>query len=250
MALGGMKIAVVTPGRLFIIQINVHDDREPSFLNKDCDEIDVTASAEPLKLMITDPNLEKPRSRGFMRDAHFIDGGRALLICYLDTKEVVVWSINPWRRIWQCPLERRIGNSDWSPSSNALAIWNLQNGVDVYHLTDTCEHVGNFPVEIRNQPAMQVQWGFYGECVISGSHKGRIYVWGTQTGKILQILQHGKRSQIIQAITYFSPNYHHHMIASACQPTSDGERPIIKIWQADTVSFWNVTYLVVILTRL
>ena len=127
MALEGMKIAVVTPGRLFIMQIKVHDDREPSFLNKDCDEIDVAASTEPLKVMITDPNLEKPRSRGFMRNAHFIDRGRALLICYLDTKEVyvthdtlrrfrmipysfvrVVWSINPWRRIWQCPLERRM----------------------------------------------------------------------------------------------------------------------------------------------
>ena len=62
----------------------------------------------------------------------------------------------------------------------------------MYRFTDTCKHVGNFPVEIRNQPAMQVRWGFYGQCVISGSHKGKIYIWGTQTGKTLQVLRHGK----------------------------------------------------------
>jgi WD40 repeat protein len=159
-----------------------------------------------------------------MINAHFIDGGRSLLICFLDTKLLCVgifvtcsypvqvclarsghYTNGPscGKAIYctKCTNSFKIeikdidkiprGSSSWSPATNSLLVWNLMTGLDVYQLTEKCTRTRNFFFKLSEHPIIQVAWGFNGLCAISGSPFGDVFLWNVETGEQFQVLSHG-----------------------------------------------------------
>ncbi|KAG2058419.1 WD40 repeat-like protein [Suillus hirtellus] len=84
---------------------------------------------------------------------HFYDKGASLLVSYLESGDVLCYSIEPWDLKWQKKVQSRIGNT--ALDGNYLLMSNLKDGVDKYTIP-TLQCVQSFTHVILDNIPLQI----------------------------------------------------------------------------------------------
>ncbi|EGO28142.1 hypothetical protein SERLADRAFT_433992 [Serpula lacrymans var. lacrymans S7.9] len=189
----------------------------------------------PLREILSEPpQAEAPRP-ALARCVHFFDEDRAIMVAFLDSKEIIAWKIAPWKKCWYVKLHSRIGNTSWWPATRSLLVSNLVDGVDIYRITDRPTFIRKLPVRITRNYTKQVHFGWNGALAVCGSDRGEVYLWEVESGTPHQVLVHGGETELIQAVSCCSPSKKKHMLASGSTDAGNC-RPSIKVWVASTTS--------------
>ncbi|KAG1794228.1 WD40-repeat-containing domain protein, partial [Suillus plorans] len=169
-------IAATGPGRVVLFRLSV-------------------GKLEPLQCLLADPPFSQDPRPALVVSTHFFQKGKSILVSYLDSREIVAWSISPWKELWRQKFGNRIGSSAYSDSLGSLLVWNLVDGINVYRLTDnpTCHLllVQTLRIKIRRNRICDVQFDSTGEFAISGSDNGELHLWNIDSGQLDQALCHG-----------------------------------------------------------
>lgn len=83
------------------------------------------------------------------------------------------------------------GNTAWSPETKLLLVWNLLDGVDVYHVVEQPVWIRKLRVKVKKNNVKQVEFGWSGKYAMSGSDTGEVYIWDVQLGSLVATLRHG-----------------------------------------------------------
>ena len=90
------------------------------------------------------------------------------------------------------------GYSAYHEQQRILLIWNLEDGCDIYRLTDhhpySLIHLHRLSCRVRQNHICQVQFDLNGRVAITGSDNGEVMLWDVALGKLVQVLHHGKGS--------------------------------------------------------
>ncbi|KAG2092257.1 hypothetical protein BD769DRAFT_1371002, partial [Suillus cothurnatus] len=194
----------------------------------------------PLQCLLADPPFSQDPRPALAISTHFFQKGKSILISYLDSREIVAWTISPWKKLWRQKFSSCIGSSAYSDSLGSLLVWNLEDGINVYRLTDnpTCHLllVRMLHMKIRRNRICDVQFDSTGEFAISGSDNGEVHLWNIDSGQLDQALCHGRgKNQLNEpSMTYCLVQNGRHFIASGSSEHEDW-RPYIKIWSSQVV---------------
>lgn len=113
------------------------------------------------------------------------------------------------------------GNLAWSTHSNTLLVWNLSDGVDVYHIQHHGQPVWvkKLGMDVKRNMVVQVAFGNEGKLAMSGSDRGEVWIWdlGAETSQDAQVLVHSKGELCEQYWVYPSS---HMCCRSSCHPIS------------------------------
>ncbi|KIM59658.1 hypothetical protein SCLCIDRAFT_100030, partial [Scleroderma citrinum Foug A] len=149
----------------------------------------------PLKYLIADLIPQQPSHRALARTCHFFDNGKSVMVCFLDSKEVMAWNVSPWAWIWRHKLVTRIGSTAYHDTSKSLLIWNLHDGVDLYRICDSPTeqllHVQKLRIKTRDLCICGVQFDVSGRTAIVGGDNGEVCIWDIESAKPMQVLSHG-----------------------------------------------------------
>ncbi|KAI6135269.1 WD40-repeat-containing domain protein, partial [Pisolithus thermaeus] len=152
--------------------------------------------AFPLRYFIVDPVPSQPSRRALARSCHFFNNGKSLMVCFLDSKEVIAWDVGSWTRIWRHKLVTRIGSTAYHDATQSLLVWNLHDRVDIYRICDSPTerllHVQKLCIKMRESRICGVQFDAAGSTVIVGGDNGEVSVWNVESAKPIQVLSHGK----------------------------------------------------------
>ncbi|KAI5993168.1 WD40-repeat-containing domain protein, partial [Pisolithus marmoratus] len=152
-------------------------------------------TAVPLRYFIADLVPNQPSHRALTRSCHFFNSGKLLMVCFLDSKEVIAWNVSPWTQIWHYKLVTRIGSTAYHDMTQSLLIWNLHDGVDIYHVcnssTEQLLHVQKLHVKTRDLCICGVQFDVTGSAAIVGRDNGKVSIWNIESAKPMQVLSHG-----------------------------------------------------------
>ncbi|KAG1898412.1 uncharacterized protein F5891DRAFT_906295, partial [Suillus fuscotomentosus] len=123
----------------------------------------------PCEHILTEPPLTHPLKQALVCRVHFHDSGHSVMVVFLDSKEIMSWSISPWKEQWQDKLTMRIRNTAWSLETRLLFVWNLIDSIDVYHLADHPVFVQQFSIKIQRNNIKQVEFVCHGKYALCGS---------------------------------------------------------------------------------
>ncbi|KAI6040011.1 hypothetical protein EDC04DRAFT_2894716 [Pisolithus marmoratus] len=171
-----------------------------------------------------------------VRALAFREGGHHLLATYLS-HGIVCWDlVHPQTQLlWTTvPMHshRLIGHSLLSPDEQALLIYNLSEGMDLYKI-----HTGeNIPV--------QVTFLHDGRAAACGSTDGNVMVWDIANEDQIQVLPHdagtgnfGKLDALCAVPVDWPQAYQYRHFALLAAGTShSSENTYIRIWRSDTRS--------------
>jgi WD40 repeat protein len=77
-----------------------------------------------------------------------------------------------------------------------LLVWNLVDGIDVYQLIgEPAPHlvrIRHLRIKIRRNRVCFVQFDHDGKTAIAGGDNGQVLTWSLSSGKLVQVLPHGK----------------------------------------------------------
>ncbi|KAF8225586.1 hypothetical protein L208DRAFT_1305626 [Tricholoma matsutake] len=138
--------------------------------------------------MLTEPKAMEPQFPAHAHVVHFFNSGKSIMAGFLDSKEIIAWSLSPWARLWRHKLATRIGNTAWSTSTGMLLVWNLADGINLYHVTDRPVWIKKLRVLIRQNIVIQVAFGVKGQYAISGTDNGEVIIWDLKSAEPDQIL--------------------------------------------------------------
>ncbi|KAG1808782.1 hypothetical protein EV424DRAFT_1350218 [Suillus variegatus] len=62
----------------------------------------------PFEHILTEPPLTHPPKQAHACRVHFHDSGHSVMVVFLDSKEIMSWSISPWKEQWRDKLTMRI----------------------------------------------------------------------------------------------------------------------------------------------
>ncbi|KAI6104833.1 WD40-repeat-containing domain protein, partial [Pisolithus croceorrhizus] len=148
----------------------------------------------PLRYFIADPVPDQPSCRALARSCHFFNNGKSLMVCFLDSKEVIAWNVSPWTRIWRYKLVTRIGSTAYHDTMQSLLVWNLHDGVDVYRMcnspTEQLLHVWKLHIKTRDLRICAVQFDATRSAAIVGGDNGEVSIWNIESAKPMQVLSH------------------------------------------------------------
>ncbi|KIN95631.1 hypothetical protein M404DRAFT_165279, partial [Pisolithus tinctorius Marx 270] len=98
------------------------------------------------------------------------------------------------------------GATAYHEETRMFLIWNLIDGIDIYHLSDkpmAClHHVHHLWVTIQCNHICQVHLSLDGLVAITSSDNGQVMLWDIHSGKLTQSLQHGKGEFFIGSLSY------------------------------------------------
>ncbi|KLO05602.1 WD40 repeat-like protein [Schizopora paradoxa] len=140
--------------------------------------------AETVKLLVTED------FQATARTVHFTDGGATLVVGFLESRELLVWQVEPWEKRMHVELNTRIGHSAWSPEYRTLAVANLVNGVDLYQQLEPPVWNKTLTRSMVINNVKQVAFCNHGRLVVSGGDIGRALVWNRADGEVVQMLDH------------------------------------------------------------
>ncbi|KAH7906901.1 WD40-repeat-containing domain protein [Hygrophoropsis aurantiaca] len=187
----------------------------------------------PIKFISSEPPFSQASLPAVMRNGHFFNEDTSVMLTFLDAKEVMAWNVSPWKFLWRHKLQTRIGCSAWNEAARTLLVWNLYDGIDIYHLkddpTNRLELVRKLRVKVKVNRINLVRFDTSGKVAISGSDNGEVYLWEIKSGQRIQTLTHEKEMYAVQTIACHSPQHAKHWIASAGSDSND-ERPCVMIW--------------------
>ncbi|KAG6370203.1 WD40-repeat-containing domain protein [Boletus reticuloceps] len=149
-----------------------------------------------LQLLSAHPPMLEQSLPALAITSHFYDGGKGVIICYLDSKEVITWNVTPWSRRWRQQLLTRIGSTAHHDATCRMAVWNLRDGIDLYQISDNptgqLTFVRKFRVRIRRNLIASMQFDIEGKRLFSGGDNGEVCIWDVETGLVAQVLSHGR----------------------------------------------------------
>ncbi|KAH6869083.1 hypothetical protein BKA70DRAFT_1452168 [Coprinopsis sp. MPI-PUGE-AT-0042] len=128
-------------------------------------------------------HLDDSRIRA--RGLHFAHQGASLIVSYLN-HGIVEWNIQSLslpRVLIPVHFPGHIGSSAISSDGLTLAVYNLRDGVDLYH-TNTLTHQGSIPVagiSSQNNIPLNVAFDNAALALVSGGHQGRLCIWDIET---------------------------------------------------------------------
>ncbi|KAI6027711.1 hypothetical protein PISMIDRAFT_63300, partial [Pisolithus microcarpus 441] len=196
----------------------------------------------PLRYFIADPIPTQPSHRVLARSCHFFNNGKSLMVCFLDSKEVIAWDVGSWTWIWCHKLVTRIGSTAYHNMTQSLLVWNLHDGVDVYCICDSPTeqllHVQKLCIKMWDLHICGVQFDMTGSTVIVGGDNREVSVWNVESAKPIQVLSHGKgkfpttstsEQLLVQSIAYHASQVSKYMVAS-CMTDIINSRPVVKVW--------------------
>jgi len=158
------------------------------------------------------------------RTASFVEGGTVLMVGYLESHELVLWDVQPWKRRFCSQLQTRIGHLSWSSEERALAVANLLDGVDIYYGLEPAVWSKTMLRNIYKNTIKHVAFSHQGRFVVSGGDKGKALIWRLSDGLPVQVLNH-RSGRPVQAVAsfYFEQE---HLIATS----ESGPQPRIYVW--------------------
>ncbi|THH06092.1 hypothetical protein EW146_g9717 [Bondarzewia mesenterica] len=151
--------------------------------------------------------LSPPKKKYISKNIHFCDGGSSVIVYYLESHEIVCYSVQPWSLKWSKMLPTRIGNANLGLNGKSLFVTNLLSGVDEYSFPSMerlqmFSHpvLRNFPLQVCN-----VQDGLEGWVVVGGDD-GYARVFSQRTGQLLMTRPHGNDELILIVSAYADGN--------------------------------------------
>ncbi|KAI0310151.1 hypothetical protein OF83DRAFT_1025984, partial [Amylostereum chailletii] len=139
------------------------------------------------------PAAAEPPLPSLARSVVFFNDGRSIMVGFLDSKQIIAWNLEPWAQMWSFRVSKRIGSMVWSSETRRLLVWNLDDGADVYQLHDNGEfrHLHNLRVAVKRNFIKLLDLVQHGRIAVSGTDKGEVLLWDTDSGALLQTLIHG-----------------------------------------------------------
>ncbi|KAI5991403.1 hypothetical protein EDD15DRAFT_2131536, partial [Pisolithus albus] len=137
------------------------------------------------------PPKTSPRHLGLAQTVHFLDDGKSIMTGFLDSKDLYSWTVSPWRENWHAKLSTRIGNTAWSAATRLLLVWNLVDGVDMYHIVEHLVFVRKLRVTFGRMYVCQVDFGCQGLLAASEMDRGKVCIWNINSVGQAMVLSHG-----------------------------------------------------------
>ncbi|TFK58533.1 WD40 repeat-like protein [Pluteus cervinus] len=145
--------------------------------------------------------------RGHLRSLIFLEAGTQLLIGFLDSRELELWSLTttPPSQIWSHRINsRRIGNMTWSEPTSRLLIWNLEDGVDIYRLQNPQRlpvYVASFRVRMDTMSVpVQMCCSSRHSLALCGSNLGALHLWDITSNTHRQTIIHESGKRYVQTV--------------------------------------------------
>ncbi|KAF5329098.1 hypothetical protein D9611_014310 [Ephemerocybe angulata] len=207
MAIYHNVIAVVGRGGLFMYRVAAEDKGE-------WDRI--SSTLELIDLQRTSWFVVTLHWRNWMKNAMFISA----------------WDLPSWKRLFKTRIDTRIANIAWSEEERIIAVWNLENGVDLYRLDDQPgaqpSYLSRIVVRIRKNYPIQLQFLPDGPLVV-GSDRGVVRVYNIVNKTAKKVFYHDtSQTKLVQTVaTADADENNHYLIASA---TSEGTVSSIVVW--------------------
>ncbi|KAI0057498.1 hypothetical protein BV25DRAFT_1812295, partial [Artomyces pyxidatus] len=152
----------------------------------------------PFEVLVVEPEQNNAPRPALARTIHFYDDGKKILVGYLDSKELISWSISPWQELWCHKLPYRIASSAWSHTAQSLLVCNLRDGVDgyrdrvdVYHVSDRPSLQVKLEMDVDVNVARTATFAQGSELAVCGNDRGEVMIWEVSTGKLVQTLVYG-----------------------------------------------------------
>ena len=73
----------------------------------------------------------------------------------------------------------------------SLLVWNLSDGMDIYHIMDRPVFVKKLQLEVVRMYTFQVDFARHGSIAICGTDREEVCLWELETQRILTVLTHG-----------------------------------------------------------
>ncbi|TDL14215.1 WD40 repeat-like protein, partial [Rickenella mellea] len=130
-----------------------------------------------------------PRKDFVSRNIRFYDNGASVVIFYLESHEIICYTIEPWVLKWSKALPTRIGNISLTPDGQYLVVSNLTHGIDIYTFPALVRSQSLTYTIVNNVP-VQVTTASQGSLIICGGGNGFARVFERRTGQLLESLNH------------------------------------------------------------
>ncbi|KIJ35332.1 hypothetical protein M422DRAFT_51580 [Sphaerobolus stellatus SS14] len=167
------------------------------------------------------------------RAIRFIDNGASLVVTFMETLKVIIWTIEPWKRISKRIFSLnpnnpcRAGYSHITSDGNYILIDNLRNGADAYSLSSG-RHLTTFHAPLTNHKPRHIATDVSNSIAIQGSDKRIVYVTNFGTAAPIETLAHGKTNKPVQAVALFSQGSHRWIASGGAH-----NQPSMVIWKED-----------------
>ncbi|KAF5348274.1 hypothetical protein D9756_010448 [Leucocoprinus leucothites] len=165
------------------------------------------------------------------RSVCFLESGVSVLVSFLQSHEVLIYDLDPWKMRGYYVLPTRIGYAAIGCMGRTLLVSNLTTGIDVYDLPPT-KPIRMFRHVIRKNVPLLMTSALGDAVAIAGSDDGTIRVFDQRTGSLMTTLHHAAIGTLVQVVDAVLVKETECMLASA---TSD-ERAAgfeIKIWSTE-----------------
>ncbi|KAH6911760.1 WD40-repeat-containing domain protein [Coprinopsis sp. MPI-PUGE-AT-0042] len=163
------------------------------------------------------------------RYVSFLNNGDELVVCYLESREVCCYDMNPFTLRWSCFLPTRIGHAALIDKGNYLAVYNLSSGVDLYDfpILSNAIPVRTLPIASSlDRISLIAVPGDAADIVICGGPAGMLNVFDLGSGLRIARLNVGTGLDFV-SLTAAATIGHRGVISGACL---SGRQVSIKLW--------------------
>jgi len=171
--------------------------------------------------------VELVKQQYIARSVHFISNGKYILVAFLESHELALYQIDPWRMEWTRHTSTRIGALAVSPDEQHIVVSNLDNGSNMYTFPQI-QLQQHLVQPVNTNVCLDVSFAFNGMFVLSGSDNGKIFIYDRQNGHHLTSLAHGKDTTLVQAVATHTSPTKRCIVASGT--TSQQCKVEVKLW--------------------
>ncbi|KAF9783286.1 WD40-repeat-containing domain protein [Thelephora terrestris] len=151
---------------------------------------------EPPSLPGLDEELPEPTACSL----HFIEGGRLLVVSYVD-HGIVCWDVDSMEIKWQItPRTCNIASSAVSPDEKVVVVANLYDGLDWYRIPDRV-FSRSFHLRISQNVPIPVLLVDEGKILLVGGTSGDAMIIDAYTAETIQTLDHNP-DDYVQALAF------------------------------------------------
>ncbi|KAF6741023.1 WD40-repeat-containing domain protein [Ephemerocybe angulata] len=126
---------------------------------------------------------------GKIRGVRFFNQGNSVVVGMLQ-RVIIGWDLPTGKRMFRERIETRIGNMEWCEEARKLAVWNLDDGVDVYDIQDTLIATPiKIPLNVKRLFPIQVRF-LTEEMLVIGSDNGTVVIASILSRSVIKKLRH------------------------------------------------------------
>ncbi|TEB39422.1 WD40 repeat-like protein [Coprinellus micaceus] len=158
----------------------------------------------------------------------FCEGGEQLVVCYLESHNVVSFQAENWALNWSHKLPRRIGSASGLPNGT-LAVTNLASGLDVFNFPPT-QILHTYSHQVAQNVRLQIATLCNGELLVVGSDDGKPRVVNRASGNGFdRALDHGMG--IVSTVGSLQQLGTSYVVSAASEAPYE-----VKVWSVKTAS--------------